>query len=205
MKLKLNNIAKRYRLEWIFRNLTYTFEEGNSYAILGANGSGKSTLLRLLSGHLSPSKGMIVFERAGTTVDSDQLHRYLSYAAPYIDLIEEFTLLEAIQFHQRFKPFQQQLSPSTLIELLQFSKSKDKQIRYFSSGMKQRLKLVLALCSDTPLLLLDEPTTNLDRQGMKWYLDLVEQFGKNRLLIVASNVEEDYGFCDKQLHIMDYK
>ncbi len=205
MKLKLNNIAKRYRLEWIFRNLTYTFEEGNSYAILGANGSGKSTLLRLLSGHLSPSKGMIVFERAGTTVDSDQLHRYLSYAAPYIDLIEEFTLLEAIQFHQRFKPFQQQLSPSTLIELLQFSKSKDKEIRYFSSGMKQRLKLVLALCSDSPLLLLDEPTTNLDRQGMKWYLDLVEQFGKNRLLIVASNVEEDYGFCDKHLRIMDYK
>jgi len=205
MRLKLNNIAKRYRYEWIFRRLTYTFEPAGKYAVLGPNGSGKSTLLRVLSGHLSPSKGKVDFFEKDAKIDADNVHRYLSYAAPYIELIEEFTLLEALQFHQRFKAFQQNLQPQDLIELLQFSKSQNKEIRYFSSGMQQRLKLVLALCSDTPLVLLDEPTTNLDRQGVAWYLDLIERFAQNRLTIVASNVEEDYGFCDKQLNILDFK
>jgi len=205
MRLKLNNIAKRYRFEWIFRKLTFTFEPTSNYAILGPNGSGKSTLMRVLSGHLSPTKGNVEFFENDTKIDPDRVHRYLSYAAPYIELIEEFTLLEAVRFHQQFQTFQQNLSPLDLIDLLQFSKSKNKEIRYFSSGMKQRLKLVLALCSDTSLLLLDEPTTNLDRQGIAWYLDLVEQFSKNRLTIVASNVEEDYRFCDKQLNILDFK
>ncbi len=205
MRLKLNNIAKRYRYEWIFRRLTYTFEPAGKYAILGPNGSGKSTLMRVLSGHLSPSKGKVEFFGKNTPTDADNVHRSLSYAAPYIELIEEFTLLEALQFHQKFKAFQQNLQPLDLIDLLQFSKSQNKEIRYFSSGMQQRLKLVLALCSDTPLLLLDEPTTNLDRQGVAWYLDLVERFAQNRLIIVASNVEEDYGFCDKQLNILDFK
>ena len=71
--------------------------------------------------------------------------------------------------------------------------------------MKQRLKLVLAICSDTDLLLLDEPTTNLDDEGVAWYQTLIEKYTANRLVIVASNVKHDYHFCTQQLNIMDYK
>ena len=98
------------------------------------------------------------------------------------------------------------LTSKDLIQILNFEKSRHKEIRFFSSGMKQRLKLALSICSNTPILLLDEPTTNLDAQGIAWYRDLMQQFSdKNRLVIVASNIEHDYDFCEKQLNILDYK
>ena len=78
-------------------------------------------------------------------------------------------------------------------------------IKYFSSGMKQRLKLALAFCSDTPMLMLDEPTSNLDKQGVEWYLGLVQQFAAGRLTIICSNQEHEYSFCTQHLDISDYK
>lgn len=205
MDIKLDNVAKRYRFEWIFRNINYEFRSGGSYAILGPNGAGKSTFLKILSGHLSPSKGTITFNQNGSSIEKDLIYQHISYAAPYIDLIEELTLVEAIEFHKKFKPFLNNMKASDLEDLLQFSKSRYKEVKYFSSGMKQRLKLVLSICSDTNILLLDEPTSNLDKQGINWYLDLINKFGKDRLLIIASNVETDYSFCEKQLNIQDFK
>lgn len=206
MELVLNNVGKRYRYDWVFRHLDFHFETGKKYAILGPNGSGKSTLLKVLSGHLTPSKGKVLFKRNKADIRIDQVYHHLSYAAPYIDLIEEMTLEEAIRFHLRFKPMQKELSPKKIIDLLDFSKSRNKEIRFFSSGMKQRLKLVLAICSETEFLLLDEPTTNLDKQGFEWYRSLIEQYiSSDRLVIVASNVELDYAFCEDSLNILDFK
>ena len=205
MEVSFHNVSKRYRYEWIFRDVNFTFGNGKKYAILGPNGSGKSTLLKVLSGHLTPSKGKVNFSAGEKKIAIDQVYLHTSYAAPYIDLIEEFTLLEALNFHKKFKPFLNQLENSDLIEILGFQKSKNKLIRYFSSGMKQRLKLVLAICSESPILLLDEPTTNLDLQGMEWYRDLIKTYAKNRLVVIASNIEADYDFCDATLNILDYK
>lgn len=205
MEIRLTQIAKRYRYEWIFRKLDYHFQAGGTYAILGPNGSGKSTLMRVLSGHLTPSKGTINFEKNGQSILIDEVYQSISYAAPYIDVIEELTLKESIAFHRRFKPFPDNLNDEAIIDLLGFQKSKDKQVRYFSSGMKQRLKLVLSICSDTPILLLDEPTTNLDQQGFDWYRELIDQFAKDRLVIVASNVETDYAFCKEKIEMGNFK
>jgi ABC-type multidrug transport system ATPase subunit len=205
MKVSLQSLSKRYRYDWIFKDIDYQFNAGGRYAITGPNGSGKSTLMKVLSGHLTPSKGKVVFENNGKTCAPDEVYRHISYAAPYIDLIEEFTLQEALDFHRRFKPFLKTLQSADFIELLAFPKAQDKQIRHFSSGMKQRLKLALALCSQSSLVLLDEPTTNLDRQGVAWYLGLVDQYLGDRSVVVASNVEEDYGFCHKVVDIKMYK
>jgi ABC-2 type transport system ATP-binding protein len=205
MRIEAAGIAKRYRREWIVRNVHLNLHTGNAYAVTGPNGAGKSTLLRLLSGHLTPSKGALVFWDGDKTVPIEAAYRQLSYAAPYVELIEELTLREALRFHTQFQPLAHALQPGDLIELLAFSRAENKQIRHFSSGMKQRLKLALALCSDTSVVLMDEPTTNLDRQGVDWYLRLIERFGTGRLLIVASNVEEDYGFCNHRVDIMQYK
>lgn len=205
MNITLHRVSKRYKYEWIFKDIDFQFEKGRSYAVTGPNGSGKSTFLRVLSGHLSPSKGKINFTSGARKLALDDVYKNVSYAAPYIDLIEELTLLEAIDFHRQFKPFLAGLRPKDLLGLLAFPNAKNKQVRHFSSGMKQRLKLVLALCSGTPLLLFDEPTTNLDRQGMEWYHSLVERFAKNRTLVVASNVEVDFDFCEERVDILDYK
>lgn len=207
MKIVLEEIGKRFRFEWIFKNVDYTFETGNRYALLGPNGSGKSTLMKVLSGHLTPSKGKIsFFDDTNKVIDADNIYRFISYAAPYIELIEEFSLKEIIQFHQQFKPLQQNIDYQSLVNILGFEKSLNKEVRFFSSGMKQRLKLALAICAESPILLLDEPTTNLDVQGAAWYRDLLSRFGNNKLCIIATNVEEDYAFyCNQQLSIFDYK
>jgi ABC-type multidrug transport system ATPase subunit len=205
MRVIFQGVSKRYKYEWIIKGVDYTFERGGNYAITGPNGSGKSTLLKMLSGHLSPSKGKVAFESKGKPVSPDDAYTAVSYAAPYIELIEEFTLKEAIAFHQRFKPFQQGLQLVELIDILAFTKAENKPVRHFSSGMKQRLKLALACCSQSGLLLLDEPTTNLDRQGMAWYRQLIGRFSAGKTVVVASNVEVDYDFCAAEINILNYK
>ena len=205
MNITLQNIGRRFNRDWIFRGIDYTFNSGMSYAILGPNGSGKSTLLQVLNASLSPSAGTISYTFQGKAIAADEVFNYLSLAAPYLELIEEFTLNEMVDFHFKFKKYGNGLNKKELISLLNLSKSENKLIRYFSSGMKQRLKLILAFCADTPILMLDEPTSNLDTQGVDWYLSLVEQFAQNRLTIICSNQEQEYGFCNEQLSIADYK
>jgi ABC-type multidrug transport system ATPase subunit len=205
MTISLQNIGRRFNREWIFRGIDYSFADRESYAILGANGSGKSTLLAVLNGSLSPSAGTINYFFEDKEVEVEQVFQQLSLAAPYLELIEEFSLEEMIDFHFKFKTYKAGIDKAAIIELLNLPGSANKLIRYFSSGMKQRLKLALAFCADTPILMLDEPTSNLDAQGVEWYLSLVQQFAKDRLTIICSNQEHEYSFCQHKLNIVTYK
>ncbi|HAD14430.1 MAG TPA: ABC transporter ATP-binding protein [Saprospirales bacterium] len=205
MNIQVQNIGKRYRLEWIFRGLNQNFHAGDRWAILGPNGSGKSTLMKVLSGHLSPSKGEIVYVHHEQKVKEEDVYKKVGYAAPYIELIEELTLEEALRFHAKLKPLLPGMTPAALYDLLALPKTRQKEIRFFSSGMKQRLKLVFAICSDTPVLLLDEPATNLDVQGIEWYKHLIAEYAAQRLVIIASNDPHDAEFCPNHLNILDFK
>lgn len=206
MNITLQDIGRRYNREWIFRHIDYTFSFGNRYAILGPNGSGKSTLIKVLTGALTPSEGTLGYQQDGKEVEIEEVYKHTAIAAPYVELIEEFTLNELIDFHFKFKPLLHDFNLEAVKERLGFgSNVLQKEIRYFSSGMKQRVKLVLACCSDSKMLFLDEPTSNLDKVGEAWYLDLVEDTVKDRLLIIGSNQEHEYAFCNEYLEIMDFK
>jgi ABC-type multidrug transport system ATPase subunit len=205
MNITLQNIGRRFNREWIFRRINYTFDSTGNYAILGANGSGKSTLLQVLNGSLVPSEGTIQYFDDSKEVEAGNVFNYLSLAAPYLEVIEEFSLNEMIDFHFKFKQFKAGMDKNAVADILNLEGSRNKLIKYFSSGMKQRLKLALAFCADTPMLMLDEPTSNLDTQGIDWYLGLVEKFSENRLTIVCSNQEHEYSFCKNRLIIADYK
>lgn len=204
MNITLQNVGRRFNKEWIFRNLSTEFTSGNSYAILGPNGSGKSTLLSVLTGSLSPSEGDISFSDT-KEISVENIYKYISLAAPYLELVETFTLKESIDFHFKFKNFAPGLDSKKLITILGLEKAANKEIKYFSSGMKQRTKLALACCTDTPILFLDEPTSNLDVQGINWYRELIENFGKDRLTIIGSNQIQEYDFCTKTIQLSDYK
>ena len=205
MQIVLQNIGRRFNRDWIFRGIDYTFEQGNTYAVLGPNGSGKSTLLSVLNGSLSPSAGSLSYIEGEKTIEAETVYQQLSLAAPYLEVVEEFTLSEMVNFHFKFKTYRPGLDKDSVVALLNMYDSRNKMIKYFSSGMKQRLKLALAFCSDTPLLMLDEPTSNLDTQGVDWYLSLVQQFAANRLTIICSNQQHEYSFCGEQLRVTDYK
>lgn len=204
MQIEATGLGKRYAREWIYRNLTHTFLSGSATAILGPNGAGKSTLLNTLSGQQLPTSGTLRYEYQGREVAVEDVPQLLAYAAPYLELIEELTLTELLHFHTRFKPLRPGLTPQRLIDLMYLEKSRHKLVRDFSSGMKQRLKLALALYADTPLLLLDEPTTNLDRAGVAWYQEHIQATLAGRTVLVSSNVPEEYAFCTAKLNITDF-
>ena len=205
MEIGLNEVGKRFQKHWIFRNVTYKFSLGNSCALLGANGSGKSTLLRLIAGMQSPTKGTVTHQHNGKIIPVNQLYQYISFSAPGQEIIEEMLLEEFLEFHFTFKPMLPNITVKDIIAIIGLQKAAQKQIGDFSSGMKQRVKLAQAIFTNTPLLLLDEPCTNLDQKGVEQYREWIEQFTANRLVIVASNDPREYYFCQEQIDIADYK
>lgn len=205
MKISLEHIGRRFNREWIFRDVNYEFESGQTYAILGSNGAGKSTLLQVISGSLTSSEGTIKYFQGDKLLDQDEIFIHQSMAAPYLELIEEFSLTELIDFHFRFKKYRRGFDKRSFIELLGLKNSEFKALKHFSSGMKQRVKLALAFCSDTELLLLDEPSSNLDQQGLDWYLKLASTECSDRLVIICSNQESEYSFCQNRINLADYK
>ncbi|HMO61980.1 MAG TPA: ABC transporter ATP-binding protein [Ferruginibacter sp.] len=202
MQITLTNTGKRFNREWIFRHLSMAFEAPGKYAITGPNGSGKSTLLQVIAGAVAHNEGSVIYQD-GAVIAAEHHFQQVAIAAPYLELIEEMTALELLQFHARFKPL---LIPA--MEALQYTglaKAATKEIRYYSSGMKQRLKLAQAFFSNTPVLLLDEPTSNLDAEGISLYHQLIKAYTLNRLVIISSNDENEYGFCEAVIRITEYK
>ena len=205
MNIQLSSIGKRYRYEWIFKQLNFQFSSDMHYAVTGPNGSGKSTLMNVISGYLSPSSGSISYNCNDKVIELDDLYQYLSFCAPYIDLVEDFTLEEMIDFHFGFKAML--ISKSEMYALLGFKQVNNaKFLKHFSSGMKQKLKLALSICADTRLLLLDEPTITLDKDTIDWYHDLMQKFMEiNRTVIISSNVESDFLPDAQRVNIIDFK
>ncbi len=212
MKVSLTDAGKRFNRDWIFRHFNYTFEDGQSYAITGPNGSGKSTLLQVLSGGMMVNEGNIQYLPAGQagSINNIQcsiegIYQHVSICAPYLEVIEEMTLKEFLDFHHGFKPFLKGITTEKIISILGLEKAINKQIRYYSSGMKQRVKLAQAVFSDTSIVLLDEPCTNLDLPGIELYQQLIDEYCKNRLVVVSSNDEVEYRFCKEKINMSEIK
>jgi ABC-type multidrug transport system ATPase subunit len=204
MKIILSDAGKRFNREWIFRHFDYQFFSSNAYAITGPNGSGKSTLLQFIAGALMPTEGKLdYFNNDEKPVP--EYYRLLSIAAPYLETIEEMTAEEFFRFHEVFKPLIPEISIAQILEKVGIGHAADKQIRYYSSGMKQRVKLAQAFFSDTPVVLLDEPTTNLDAPGIALYHELVRDYCGRRLLIVSSNDPLEYSFCERVINMNSLK
>ncbi|NLR94522.1 MULTISPECIES: ABC transporter ATP-binding protein [Flammeovirga] len=203
MKITLEGLGKKFAREWIFRGIDYTLESGKSYAITGGNGSGKSTLLKILSGVADPSKGKIIYETKHKTVGVEEIWRYLVLAGPYTELIEEYTLLEQLTFHTSLKKMTKSIDE--IIETLGFESAKNKQIQDFSSGMKQKLKLALAFFTESEILFLDEPTSNLDQKNIDWYQSWLPQVSNDRLVVICSNQTYEYEHCDEIISVESFK
>ncbi len=203
LDIRFEEAAKRFQYEWVFRNLSLEIEAASKWAITGANGSGKSTLLKCISGLIPFTSGKITYHIAGKEIPIEAVYTKLAFSAPYMELPEEFSLTELLKFHFNFK------KPSIALEeipnLMYLHEHRHKPISQFSSGMKQRLKLGLCLFSDVPLLLLDEPTSNLDEKGVAWYQKMIEEHAGDRTVIVCSNDPKEYEFCNHILSVENFK
>ncbi len=200
MEISLDQIGKRFREQWVFRNLNLHLHTDQSLAILGPNGSGKSTVLQIIAGLLRPSAGtLIVRDDHEAQISPEQYIHQVSFTAPYLELPEELPLKELIRHHFRFRRSRTNVDLKSLPGRWLLAGEEDRPVGEYSSGMKQRVKLGLALNTESAIVLLDEPLTNLDDQGRDWYYDLVESHRQDRILVVASNRAEEYVFCKQTL------
>lgn len=205
MNIKAMDLGKRFNRSWIFRHVNYQFSSGIFYAITGPNGSGKSTLLQILSGSRLYNEGSIKYFDADTEIESEKIFQYVSFAAPYIELVEEMTLIEFLQFHHKMKGIIPAKSVNDIIDEIGLLRATHQEIRYFSSGMKQRVKLAQAIFSDSKLLLLDEPLTNLDSEGYSLYLTMINKYCTDRVVVISSNDKNEYAFCNEVIDINSFK
>lgn len=199
MNITAHKLGKRFNRSWIFKELDFALHSGKAYAVLGPNGSGKSTLLRLLAGQLEPDQGALKHKWNGKVVT--QLYPHLRFAAPYIDIPDELTFPELLQFHRKFKQLKKGFSAAQIVDKAQLSHVKKRPIKYFSSGMRQRVKLSLAFFFESPLCLLDEPTSHLDQNGVDWYSNWVKTTISQNLTIVGSNQAHEYQFCNEVIDL----
>ena len=138
-------------------------------------------------------------------LELEKVYNYISICAPYLEVVEEMTLIEFLDFHAGFKPFISSITSERIISILGLENAMNKQIRNYSSGMKQRVKLAQAIFSDVPVVLLDEPCTNLDSTGIQLYHSLINDYCKNRMVVVSSNDEVEFSFCKEKISLTTYK
>ena len=206
MKIELSDVGQRFKRDWIFKGVNTTFEAKSKWAILGGNGSGKSTLLSLISGKRIPSKGKINYSIDGKSIEQEAVYTHLSLASPSLELYEEFTLAETINFHFTFKQSIGNLTTEAIATEMYLQDALGKQVKFFSSGMKQRLKVGLALLSAGELLLLDEPTMNMDAKAIDWYGTNMEKYAIGKTVVISSNsIAHEYQLCSNQIDIEQFK
>lgn len=201
MTISLEKVSHRYSKRWVFKDFNYKFKPGIPYVLKGPNGSGKSTILQIAAGMIVPSRGEVQYKDEGQYIDPEDIGIKTSFCAPYMDLFDEFTVKEMIDFHFNLKrpvpdlDFEQQYAHSGLLP------HKKTFIKDLSSGLQQRLKLFLSLFSESKALFLDEPASNLDSQGIRWYLDNIKHLFERKIVIIASNDEREHPFSCQLLTI----
>ncbi|WP_254169513.1 ABC transporter ATP-binding protein [Chryseosolibacter histidini] len=205
ISITTEGLSKRFNREWIFRNFSYQFNNGTTYAITGPNGSGKSTLLQVLWGQVPQTSGDLHYTAPSAEIPVEKISQHIAIAAPYMDLVEEFTLREQLDFHFSLKPARGKVSPSELLEIMYLTHAKDKYIGNFSSGMKQRVKLGLAFYTAADLLFFDEPGTNLDEQAFAWYKRELAKLPEGVLTLIASNDKDEYPADCTVINVLAHK
>ena len=199
LSIELQEVAKRFGREWILQHLTLSYRSGTIYGIEGPNGSGKSTLLRILAGQLSPSRGRIAYTLAGRPLPVQEVYQQVSWTAPYLEVVEELSIEEFLQFHFGLKPLLPGLSVESVLDRIELRAFRKRSLLDCSSGMRQRVLLATGLYAHTPLLLLDEPTVTLDRSAADWFMTELRVYAGGRLTVIASNDERDLAQCSTVL------
>ena len=198
--ITLDRLQKIFGNQHILQDVSHTFTAGSKTVVLGSNGSGKSTLIKIISGAQEATENAPVYSIGGQQTPSAQAGSICSIAAPYVALNPMFSLKETLDFHKKMCGFIEGVDLEYWITKAGLSPHLNKRIKTYSSGMQQRVRLLLAIASPRPLLLLDEPTSNLDNDGVTFYQELIKELATDKTIIVASNyIEHEYDFCDGEL------
>lgn len=205
--LTCENLSKRFGRLVVFHGLGFSLEGGRSLAVTGANGSGKSTLLRILAGVLRPSRGEVRLHEAGREVSREEHPLHVGLVAPYLSVYDGLTARENLAFLARARRLSgAQARIEEVLGQVELTARADEPVQAYSSGMKQRVKYAAALLAAPPLLLLDEPSANLDAAGRDMVTGVMHhQRGNGHLLVIATNDPQEAARCDEEVCVEDFK
>lgn len=206
IKLTVDGLAKRFGHRLLFKGLSCTVQGGEALAITGANGSGKSTLMRIVAGVMSPTKGEVSLEIDNRSIEAEDRPLLTGFVSPYLNVYDGFTARENLAFitkARRMKGASKRIE--ALLAFVSLEARANDLVGTFSSGMKQRVKFAAALLAEPPLLLLDEPSTNLDEAGIAMVRRIIEvQKKENRILLLATNNPDEVSWCSRSMRIEDF-
>jgi len=199
ISIKAEEIEKKFGKTLLFRDVNFTLEQGDSFYITGPNGSGKSTLLQILAGIQKPSSGNIIYSSDNTVVDSGYYKDYFGFTGPQVNPYDMLTSLENLRFASS-----ETVDENMIIDYLEkfdLYRHRSKAVKYYSSGMKQRLRLIHAFINNPRILMLDEPCSNLDSKGRDILYRILDELKKDKMLIIATNESDDINLCLKGISL----
>ena len=201
--IKLN---KSFGRRLIFKDINFNWTEKGIFGISGPNGSGKSTLVKIVAGLIAPSFGKIIHNNSNGEIIPEKLHNHIGFVSPYLVLYEEFSAWENLKIFAKIRGviFNEEKVIYYLTQFLLENRKND-LVKTYSSGMKQRLKFIFALMHSPEVLIFDEPTSNLDEEGKKVVYKIVNEEGKQRIVIIASNEVKDLELCSEVLLLEKFK
>ncbi|MCU0452283.1 MAG: ABC transporter ATP-binding protein [Bacteroidetes bacterium] len=203
MRLKLTDLQKRYNRRTIFQQIGADVTGPGSLAIVGRNGSGKSTLAKIIAGVLSPTSGSVHLEVGGSEIKREVRHRSIGFVAPYLTLYDEFTAVENIVILESMRNGRApaQADVEAWLEEMGLAARRHERVGTFSSGMKQRVKYATALIHRPALLILDEPTANLDEDGARFVEKVVQRQSGSGIVVVATNESHEAAWCRSRIEL----
>jgi len=202
ISLQVNNLTKYFGQRKVFKDLSFIVEDNSCLVVIGKNGSGKTTLLKILAGLYSPNEGEIKYNLGGKTIKKDQTKKFLSLVAPDLNLYDELTALENLKFLSKIQSLS--FGEDDLLKKIHDAGLKGREndlVGSFSSGMKQKLKYVFALLNQPKFLLLDEPSSNLDEDGIAYLERRISEQKKRGILILATNNKKETEYGEKILSL----
>ncbi|MCM3570684.1 ABC transporter ATP-binding protein [Neobacillus mesonae] len=199
MTVQLSNVTKRYGRDFSLKNVSLSFEKGKIYGLLGPNGSGKSTTLKMIAGLVYPSSGKV-------EVDTEEVSRQTCKKVAYLTELDmfypSFTVGKMIDFYaSQFEDFNSKKAGQLLLDM---KLDRNKKIKQLSKGNRGRLKLVLALSRESPVLLLDEPFSGLDpmvRDSIVKSLLSYINFEEQTVIIATHEIDEIEPLLDEAIVI----
>ncbi len=190
----------------VFSNVNLDIKGGTVFGIYGKNGTGKSTLLKILSFILTPTSGYVELKLDETLITRDSIQKHIGFVSPSLSLYDEFTLIELVETVTKMRGILfDELYFNNLLELLSLSHRRESIVKGFSSGMLQRVKLILATIHKPSFLFLDEPTTNLDDEGiMSVHAIIQKTVNYGGLVCIATNENREKNWCTQQIDISSF-
>ncbi len=205
IKITINKLTKRFGKTPVFSGVDMDCQLPGIYGVSGNNGAGKTTFLKIIAGVMKPTSGEVLIKINDYKILAERTYRHTAFAAPYLNLYDEFSAEENLRLTAglRSEKYDSKRAEYLLHKVSLYSK-KNELLKNYSSGMKQKVKLINSLLAESLLIIWDEPFTNMDSEGKEAVTALIRPEAEKKIILIASNREDELALCGSVLDLNSF-